>query len=105
MLELTEEELRKALTAAMDEIYELRTALAYEAQVRVADLGYKRYPAGRRILGEQAIERMRMASRGDWRLYVRMEWWVREAARREAGMPQAFNVPLWLDEMRSRRAS
>lgn len=49
---------------ALDEIFLLRTQLAYEARVREADLGLKTYPKSRRRFAEEAIERMRTSAQG-----------------------------------------
>lgn len=49
---------------ALDEIYALRAALAYEAVIMEAHLDYKTFPISRRrIMGEQ-IARMRESARG-----------------------------------------
>lgn len=52
-------------SAALDEIYRLRAALAREAELRRDDLTLKTYPAGRRPIGQRAVERMNAAARGD----------------------------------------
>lgn len=50
---------------ALDEIYELRTLLAYESLVTKAHLGYKTFPKSRRPHAEEQIKRMQRAARGD----------------------------------------
>lgn len=49
---------------ALDEIYALRRALAYEACVIAAHLGYKAFPKTRRNIASEQAERMRLAARG-----------------------------------------
>lgn len=53
------------LSRALDEVYDLRRLVAYEACVRQADLGYATYPKSRRKVAEERIERLRQAARGD----------------------------------------
>ena len=50
--------------AALDEIYLLRVALAYEAEVLNAHLDYKTFPKSRRVFAERQIARMRAAASG-----------------------------------------
>lgn len=61
---ITHVELRY-FSAAAQEIYELRAALAHEALLRRRDLALKTFPASRRGDAEQAVERMLAAARGD----------------------------------------
>lgn len=49
---------------ALNEIFRLRRALAYEAQVARAHLGYKTFPKTRRPFVEEQIERMEACARG-----------------------------------------
>lgn len=49
-------------SAALDEIYALRAALAYEARVVEAHLDFKSFPKSRRAIAEEQIERMRTAA-------------------------------------------
>lgn len=56
---------------ALDEIFELRAALAYEARVIEAHLGLATFPKSRRGIAEEQITRMRAACRGD----VRESYW------------------------------
>jgi hypothetical protein len=51
-------------SAALDEIYRLRAALAHESQVRDEDLALKSYPAGRRHAAQSAVARMTAAAKG-----------------------------------------
>lgn len=52
-------------SAALDEIYRLRCALAYEAQVTEAHLDYVTFPKSRRQVAEEQVGRMRQAARGE----------------------------------------
>jgi hypothetical protein len=49
---------------ALDEIYELRAALAYEARILEMHLAFKTFPKSRRRMAEQQIDRMRGAVSG-----------------------------------------
>ncbi len=53
------------LSAALDEIYQLRRLLAYEACIVNATLQYATLPKGRRAVMKQQVERMRQAARGE----------------------------------------
>jgi hypothetical protein len=53
------------LSAALDEIYRLRGALAYEAEVLNQHLSYKTFPKSRRDIAERQIGRMQQSARGD----------------------------------------
>lgn len=56
-------------SAALDEVYRLRTALEYEARVTEAHLTLKSFPKSRRVFAEDQVQRMRDAARGDRRCY------------------------------------
>ncbi len=60
----TGDEMLKYYSAALDEIFRLRTALAYEAGVIKAHLDYRTFPQGRRYVAEQQVERMRASAQG-----------------------------------------
>jgi hypothetical protein len=60
-----QEDLVEELSAALDEVWRLRRALAYEAAVLHATLGYKTFPKSRRWVTEDAEERMILAALGD----------------------------------------
>lgn len=53
------------LSTAVDEIYTLRSLLAYEADVLSSHLSYKTFPKSRREHAERQVERMRAAAAGD----------------------------------------
>lgn len=59
------------LSQALDEIYALRSLLAYEASVRAADLNLATFPKSRRQIAECAVTRMRDAARGHARAVTR----------------------------------
>lgn len=61
---------------ALDEIYSLRSALAYEAEVLALHLEYASFPKSRRRFAEAQLYRMRNAARG------RAEFAYREVKRR-----------------------
>lgn len=70
---------------ALDEIYHLRTALAYEAGVLTAHLEYATFPKSRRVVAEEQIQRMRQAAQGLTRqAYSGIESWALDSARRES---------------------
>ena len=72
---------------ALDEIYRLRTALAYEAQVNRAHLGYKTFPKSRRYVAEHQIERMVASAQGQAeRAYAETSSSSLSHVRREAGI-------------------
>jgi hypothetical protein len=52
------------LSAALDEIYRLRRALAYESMVALASLDYASFPKGRRAATHDSASRMQAAARG-----------------------------------------
>lgn len=58
------DEMLRHYSAALDEIYRLRAALAYEARVIGGHLLLAGFPKSRREIAEQQIERMRTAVRG-----------------------------------------
>jgi hypothetical protein len=65
--EQAEEDFLKLYSKALDEIFRLRQALAYEAAVTDAHLGLKTFPKSRRKAAEGQISRMRGAARGEAR--------------------------------------
>lgn len=70
-------------SAALDEIYRLRGAIAYEADVVDAHIGYKTFPKTRRMIALRQMERMREAARGWSRVsYMNMGNDLRQALRR-----------------------
>lgn len=53
------------LSAALDEIWLLRAALAHEAEVLEGYLAFKSFPTSRRDIADRQLTRMRSAARGD----------------------------------------
>lgn len=60
---MTDEEM-SYYSAALDEVYRLRRALAFEARVVEAHTEYKTFPKTRRRFATEQVERMRMSARG-----------------------------------------
>jgi len=50
--------------AALDEIFNLRKALAYEARCLEVHIGFSKFPKSRRPIAEEQVRRMREAARG-----------------------------------------
>lgn len=61
---MTPEEMRY-YSAALDEIYRLRIALAVEAETQAANLTFKTFPKSRRVETEQSVARMRRCAIGN----------------------------------------
>ncbi len=57
-----DEDLLGHYSAALDEIYALRAALAVEARTTEVHLEYRSFPKSRRAIAEQQIARMRAAA-------------------------------------------
>jgi hypothetical protein len=87
------------LSLAIDEIYILRRALAYEASVTDAHLGYATFPKGRREVAEAQIARMRQAARGGVGLaYVDRSWMSLRASLIDAGARETLTNSAWIAE-------
>lgn len=52
-------------SAALDEIWRLRRALAYEARVVEAHTGFATFPKSRRAIAHEQVRRMQAAARGE----------------------------------------
>lgn len=61
---MSDDEMLKHYSRALDEIYLLRKILAYEARVTEAHLDYKTFPKSRRSAAETSVKRMREAVHG-----------------------------------------
>lgn len=86
------------LSRALDEIYALRAALAYEASRTSADLDMKSYPKSRRAIAEQAIERMQAAARGQAaRAYAGKSSTFLKHSLREAGASETLTLTEWTE--------
>jgi hypothetical protein len=84
---MNDDDLLPHYSRALDEIYRLRTALAYEAGALTAHLEYKTFPKTRRALAEEQLLRMRRAAQGESEAaYAGIESWALESARRDSRM-------------------
>lgn len=89
------------LSLALDEIYRLREALAYEAGGIVAHAEYKTFPKSRRIVAAEQIMRMRQAARGEARVAYAGESSAHlRGALRSAGAGETFTMNDWRNECR-----
>lgn len=80
-------ELLRYYSAALDEIYALRAALASEARIIEAHLDLKSFPKSRRAFAEQQVSRMQAAAKYGTRgrAYSTDRHYDRKAALRSAG--------------------
>lgn len=87
------------LSRALDEIYALRQLVAYEADIRVADLGYATYPKSRRKVALARIEALRQAARGQAQEAVAGTSYLSlRHAMREAGASAVLTWHAWQRE-------
>lgn len=85
-----------AYSKALDEVYRLRRALAYEARVVEAHLGYKTFPKTRRKIAEEQVERMRLCARGEAGVvYAGVNYTSLNAALRAAGASETLTRAQW----------
>jgi hypothetical protein len=92
------------LSSALDEVYRLRRALAYEARVSEAHYeGFKTYPKSRRTIAEEQVRRMRLAVTSSEAAYAGVS---RESMRREASNCGLETLTTWefADEVNTRSA-
>ena len=83
-------------SAALDEIYRLRRALAYEASVNLVHLDYKTFPKTRRGIASEQVTRMQAAARGDAeRVYAGVGYLSLRHAFMQAGAPEVFTRATW----------
>jgi hypothetical protein len=83
-------------SAALDEIYRLRRALAYEAGVLKAHLGYKTFPKSRRRHADEQVARLLDAARGHAvRAYADIPHAYIRSAVADAGVKQTFSRHDW----------
>jgi hypothetical protein len=84
---MTDDDMLTHYSAALDEIFRLRTALAYEAAVIEAHLGLVTFPKSRRDVAEGQVERMKAAASGNALVpYAGVASWALDSARERAGM-------------------
>jgi hypothetical protein len=87
------------LTAALDEIYLLRRALAYEAEAIRAHMSYARFPKSRRPIAEGQIERMHGAARGEVaRRYAEVSGQSLDRSMVVAGAKTLLTRSQWVEE-------
>lgn len=92
----TDHDMLAHYSAALDEIYRLRQALAYEASVLAVHLGYASFPKSRRGHAENQVERMRQAARGaTLEAYHDTSHLSLGHAAREAGVPKTLTRGEW----------
>lgn len=93
-------EIADLLSAALDEIFRLRRAMAYEARVVEAHYeGYKTFPKTRRGIAEEQVARMRLAIKSPLLAYAGTN---SRALQREAAA-QGFDFLTawsWANELR-----
>lgn len=88
--------LRDLFSDALDEVFRLRSALAYEAVVLREHLTFKTFPKSRRRYGEDQVERMFTAARGKvnhaygMTSHMSIDHWMREAVA-----PKQLTVGEW----------
>lgn len=81
----------RLLSAALDEIYRLRRALAYESGAIEAHLELRVFPKSRRFIAERQVERMRDAARGfSERAYAEVPPLFLRTSFRHAGADETF---------------
>lgn len=87
------------MSAALDEIYLLRAALAYEARTIENHLTRATFPAGRRKVTEDQVARMQAAARGESQTaYVGVKSADRQRHLRQAGASGFLSYPAWKKE-------
>lgn len=91
-----QEDMLKHYSAALDEIYRLRRALAYEAGVTAAHLELKTFPKSRAYPAQQQVERMRRSARGEVQeAYGPVYPWALQSAMEDAGMTRGLSRAQW----------
>lgn len=87
-------------SAALDEVYRLRRALAREARIIEAHLDLKSFPKSRRVFAEQQVERMRQSACGDAQLaYAGVSYEVMDGCMRMAGAASTLTRDQWEREV------
>lgn len=92
------DELLGALSEALDEIWRLRLALAYEAGGIEAHLGYKTFPKTRRAIAEEQVKRMRLAVTRSELAYAGKSSQVMRSCAKECGFDHLTRYS-WTQEM------
>lgn len=92
----TDHDMLAHYSAALDEIYRLRRALAYEASVLAVHLELASFPKSRRRFAEEQIVRMRLAAQGATRAaYDEVSRPGMDHAAEEARMPKTLTRGQW----------
>lgn len=87
------------MTRALDEIYLLRAALAYEARTVENHLTRATFPAGRRKVAEDQVARMQAAARGEAHTaYVGVKAGDLQRHLKQAGASGLLSYPTWKEE-------
>lgn len=87
------------LSAALDEIYRLRSLLAYEADVLAVHADYSRFPKSRKGVVAASLGRMRLAARGGSGAAIAgISWRSLAASRLMAGAAESLTVQSWREE-------
>jgi DNA invertase Pin-like site-specific DNA recombinase len=97
-------ELRSLLSAALDEIFVLRQAMAYEARVVEAHYeALKSFPKSRRKIAEEQVVRMRTAVHGASKAYAGTNSESRRQIARACGF-DTLTMYQWINEVGERSA-
>lgn len=90
------DEMLRQYSAALDEVYRLRTLLAVEGSILAAHLTYKTFPKSRRGIAEEQVDRMYRAARGESRdVLAEHPDRRRRQGRGDAGMPETLTRAAW----------
>jgi hypothetical protein len=93
---MTNDDMLFHYSAALDEIYRLRQALAIEARSTEAHLQFKTFPKSQRPYAERQIARMRAAARGEaTQAYQDFDSVRSENALRAAGADVSLSRHQW----------
>lgn len=88
--------MERAYFDALDEIWRLRQALAWEAGAIEADIGMKSFPKSRRQIAAERIDRLRAAARGESeRAYAGVSSIFLRNAMQRAGASETFTRHQW----------
>lgn len=83
-------------SAALDEVYRLRTLLAVEGSILANHLDYKTFPKSRREIAEAQVSRMYRAARGESQDAIAEHPNMRRRqCRDDAGMPETLTRAAW----------
>lgn len=94
---MSDHEANRLLGEAVEEIYFLRALLADEAEIIEAHMDYRTFPKTRRVIGEEQVERMRVAARGGMYAATRERFNAKRALR-SAGASDLLTNHQWLTQ-------